>query len=169
MKNPLISIIIPNYNGSRYLESCINSAINQDYENFEIIIIDDGSSDKSAEILRKYESQIQVIYCQHQGAAQSRNEGIQKSSGTFIALLDNDDIWLPNKLSKQMAIMFSDSADFVYCAYEKFGASKGVVRPNKNIKGNVQMYFRKHPAINFIGSCSGVVFKKSILKQAGLF
>ena len=169
MSKPLVSIIIPNYNGYNYLESSLISALNQDYKNLEIIVVDDGSSDNSKEIINKFQSQIKAIYLKHQGASQSRNVGIENSGGEFVALLDSDDIWLPNKISKQIEVMNLDNADFAYCGYEKFGAVTGVVLPNEKIRGDVYPYFRRYPGVNFIGSCSGVIFRKSLLESSGLF
>ena len=103
MGKPLVSVIIPVYNGERYLEAALKSVIEQDYCPIEIIVVDDGSTDKSAEIA-KYFKEIQYIFQSNKGPgpANARNTGIRAVKGEYIAFLDADDIWMPNKLSIQM-------------------------------------------------------------------
>ena len=101
LKNPDISVIIPIFNNEKYLPLCLNSVISQSIKNIEIICIDDGSSDKSLEILQKYKNSDNRIKIIHQkknkGSAISRNKGIKKSKGKFLAFMDSDDLY-PNKL-----------------------------------------------------------------------
>lgn len=109
MKNNLISVIIANFNGEKYLDNCLNSVLNSDYKKFEVIVIDDGSTDKSLEILRKFKkhySKVKVLRnLQNHGAAASRNKAITKTKGSIIVFLDNDvevtPIWL-SELSKSL-------------------------------------------------------------------
>ncbi len=102
MKNPLVSIIIPNYNKEEFLSICIQSVLNQTYKNFEIIIIDNFSSDRSLDVIKKFiDARINLFQFQNNGIiAASRNFGIKKSNGKYLAFLDSDDYWMKDKLSK---------------------------------------------------------------------
>ena len=99
--HPLVSVIIPVYNGSRYLTEALDSVVQQTYQPIEIIVIDDGSTDNSVNIVRSYK-QVRFTYQSNQGVAVARNVGISQARGEFIALLDQDDRWTPNKLSVQI-------------------------------------------------------------------
>lgn len=100
---PLVSIILPVYNGQKYLSESIESVLNQTYKNFELIIIDDGSTDRSAEIIKSYESnKIHYIFSVNGGTASARNLGIRSANGSMLAFLDQDDLWIYSKLQKQV-------------------------------------------------------------------
>lgn len=88
----LVSVIIPNYNYSRFTGETIDSVIAQTYKNIEIIVVDDGSKDKSKEILEIYEKKITTIFQKNQGVAAARNNGIAASKGIYVAFLDADDV-----------------------------------------------------------------------------
>lgn len=105
-KNILVSVIIPMYNSEKTIEKTINSVINQDYKNLEIIVIDDGSKDKSYEIVSNLSKlhKIKLIKQENKGPSSARNLGIKNSKGEFIAFLDSDDCWIKNKISKQLKI-----------------------------------------------------------------
>jgi len=92
------SVIVPVYNGQKYLRDTLESLVTQDYSSFEIIAVDDGSSDSSAEIIQSYNS-VKYIYQDNQGNAVARNRGIASSTNDVIALIDQDDLWVPEKLS----------------------------------------------------------------------
>ena len=104
LNNPKISVIIPVYNGEIFLEDTIKSVLNQNYDNWECIVVDDGSIDGSAAIAKKYE-QIIYLYQEHKNVAAARNLGIQKASGEYLAFLDADDIWDTHKLETQINYM----------------------------------------------------------------
>jgi len=99
--NPLVSVIIPVYNGEQYLAKTIDSVLAQTYRPFEIIVLDDGSIDNSAEIAQSYK-EVRYIYQSNQGVPVARNAGISAARGEFIAFLDQDDMWDSNKLAVQM-------------------------------------------------------------------
>lgn len=100
---PKVSIIIPAYNSLTYLPTAINSVFRQTFQDFELVIIDDGSSDKTADwVSCLTESQIKLISQDNQGASTARNIGIANSEGEYIAFLDADDLWRPSKLTKQV-------------------------------------------------------------------
>jgi glycosyltransferase involved in cell wall biosynthesis len=100
--NDRISVIIPTYNASKYVTKAIDSVLVQDYINLEIIIIDDGSTDNTQKVLDNYKDKIRYVYQDNGGAAKARNTGIKLANGDYIAFLDADDLWLPDKLGKQM-------------------------------------------------------------------
>lgn len=98
MSNPLVSVIIPVYNGEKYVVQALESVFKQDYQPFEVILVDDGSTDRTAQIIGKYDN-VQFIYQANQGVASARNTGVAASSGEIIAFLDSDDFWPSNRLT----------------------------------------------------------------------
>src|SRR5215510_11775591 len=99
---PLVSIIIPAYNSAAYIEEAIRSALEQDYEEKEIIVVDDGSTDSTPDILKSLQEQIVVLSQVNAGAGAARNRGLKHAKGTYIAFLDSDDFWVPGKLRLQI-------------------------------------------------------------------
>lgn len=121
MNNPIISIIIPVFNAQRYIDAAIDSIRNQEYAPLEIIVIDDGSTDKSAEAAQKHSDITVYKYQDNKGAAAARNLGIRKASGTLLAFLDADDLWTANKLSLQYKTLRNHpELDMVLGATEQF-------------------------------------------------
>ncbi|MEM8831699.1 MAG: glycosyltransferase family A protein [Cyanobacteria bacterium P01_G01_bin.19] len=104
-----VSVIIPAYNGDRYIEDAIAGILAQTYTNYEIIVVDDGSTDNTYEVIKKYGDRIRYFSQSNQGVAASRNLGLAKSQGEYIAFLDQDDIFLPHKLASQVALLERDS------------------------------------------------------------
>ena len=117
-----VSVVIPVFNCEKYVEDSINSVINQSFTDFELIIVDDASTDHTPEILRQYQEKdprIKVIrQNRNVGVAKSRNVGFDHSRGKLIALLDADDYWHSDKLKKQVDTLIKTKADLVYCSYE---------------------------------------------------
>lgn len=114
----LVTIIIPTYNRATKILDAVNSAINQSYKNTQIIVIDDGSTDNTAELLKKY-SKIEYYYKENGGQASARNLGLKYAKGTFIASLDSDDIWYPDFLAKCVEKLQSDHHDFVFANWDQ--------------------------------------------------
>ena len=100
-----VSVIIPVYNGDRYLSEAIESVLGQTYRDWEIIAVDDGSTDNSPQILRQYGDKIQYLSQANLGVAASRNAGLSAATGEFVAFLDQDDILLPHKLATQVELL----------------------------------------------------------------
>lgn len=100
--NEKVSVIIPVYNGEKYINQAIESVLQQTYTNYEIIVVDDGSTDNSKQILSPYFDKIKYIYQKNQGVATARNKGLEIATGNYIAFLDQDDYFLPNKLESQL-------------------------------------------------------------------
>jgi teichuronic acid biosynthesis glycosyltransferase TuaG len=121
-ENPLISVITPCYNSARYIGQTIESVLAQTYQNWEMIIVDDCSTDNSFQLAREYAEKDKRIrvYRQEQnsGAALARNKAIMESHGKYVAFLDSDDLWLPEKLEKQLRFMRENGSDFSFTEYE---------------------------------------------------
>ncbi len=105
--HPLVSVIIPSYNRAEYIEDTVQSVLDQSYKELEIIFVDDGSNDTTEDILKKYVARNQLTYIrqENQGVSIARNRGIDRAQGEYVAFLDDDDIWYPSKLEKQVEIM----------------------------------------------------------------
>lgn len=101
--NPLVSVIIPAYNGDRFIAETVDTVLRQTYENVEILIVDDGSIDRTRQVLEPYSDRIRYIYQQNQGVAAARNRGLELTHGEFVVFLDQDDICSPDKLALQIA------------------------------------------------------------------
>ena len=120
----MISIIVPVYNAAGYIRETIEMVRKQTYQDWELLLVDDGSSDDSVKVMEAYrqehpDSRINIIKkTKNQGAAAARNTGVRQAKGRYIAFLDADDIWLDNKLSLQMEFMEKNQAAFVFTAYE---------------------------------------------------
>ena len=168
---PLISIIIPNYNGVHFVAEALNSVFEQNYTNKEVIVVDDGSSDGSVELLKTYGSKIKLIETRNLGPAAARNAGLLVANGELIAFLDSDDIWLSNKLTLQLNKMLEVGADLIYCHGQEFGGSLGTnLKRIASYSGNCYPYFKKNPgkAIIDMGP-STVLFKNNLLSISGIF
>lgn len=100
----LISVVIAVYNGEQYLAEAIDSVLSQTYRPIEVIVVDDGSTDATANVAKQYEEMVKYRYQANAGTGAARNQGIQLSRGNFLAFLDADDIWLENKLECQMDV-----------------------------------------------------------------
>lgn len=118
----MISIIMPAYNSENYIAEAIESVIGQTYTEWELLVIDDYSSDQTTKIIQKYmenDTRIQLIRKkQNDGVAVTRNIGIQKAKGEFIAFLDSDDVWKSNKLEEQLKLQRKTGAAIIYCSYD---------------------------------------------------
>lgn len=118
----LVSIITPCYNSEQFIERTVESIIDQTYSNWELLVIDDFSSDNSVNIVKrliKLDSRIKLVQLEkNYGAAVARNKGIELAKGRFIAFLDSDDLWLPNKLKTQVKFMEKNNVSFSYSSYK---------------------------------------------------
>lgn len=132
----MISIIIPSYNSEKYITETINSVISQTYSNWELIIIDDGSIDSSANIIQEIsykDARIKYYYQENSGVSAARNHGIKKAKGEFISFIDADDCWKPTNLEVRLAL-FSKNVDWIYGSIELINEISQSL--NKVIKGN---------------------------------
>lgn len=113
----LVSVIVPVYNTAKFLPETIQSVLNQTYDQWELLLVDDGSTDISANVCLEYcksDLRIKYFYKENGGQASARNLGIKEAHGKFIAFLDSDDLWLPNKLENQIDEWNRTNADFIY-------------------------------------------------------
>lgn len=149
--NPTVSIIVPAYNAEETINDTIQSVLNQTFDDWELIIVDDCSTDETSRIVYDYLCRDKrILYfkteCASGGPSEPRNKGIINSKGKYIAFLDSDDLWLPNKLQEQISFLVSHKYKFVYSDYEKI--SHVGKRDNRLIKcRSVSTYY------NTLASC----------------
>lgn len=144
----LVSIIMPSFNTGKYITETIESVLVQSYKNWELIIVDDCSSDNTDEIISTYLSDDRIHYLKNEknsGAAFSRNTALREANGKWIAFLDSDDLWMPEKLEKQLSFMKSNGYFFSYTDYEEIdvnGKQTGVIvtGPRKVTKTGMYNY-----------------------------
>jgi len=118
--NPLVSVIIPVYNGERFLGAAIESVLSQSYHPFELIVIDDGSTDGSAKIAKIYQA-VRYFFQPNGGLSAALNKGIQEARGSFFAFLDADDLWVENKLALQMSVFDQHTdLDIIFGHHQRF-------------------------------------------------
>jgi glycosyltransferase involved in cell wall biosynthesis len=166
-----ISVIIPNYNYARYLEQAIESVLTQSYENVELIIVNNGSTDNSLEVLEKFGDKIHLIDQPNLGQSGARNSGLSLSSGELIAFLDADDFWEPNKLEMQLSLM-NNATQLVYSGISPFkdpgGEKLQSVLPK--YKGSCSKYFIDLPGASIVLSGeSTALFSRELLEKVGIF
>lgn len=163
-KAELCSIIMPAYNSEKYIAQAIESVLNQDYTNWELIIINDCSTDNTEQIIKSYQQKdaankrIKLInLTQNRGVANARNIGIQNAKGKYIAFFDADDIWQKEKLYKQIQLLESTNADITYTAYQMIDETGKPIK-ERRIKETLQLKdLLKENSIIF----SSVVCKKA--------
>lgn len=125
MQADLVSIIMPSYNTAEYISESIESVFAQSYKDWELIIVDDCSTDNTDEIIQPYLKNAKVKYFKNEknsGAAVSRNKALREATGRWIAFLDSDDLWLPEKLEKQIGFMEKNNYHFSYTNYAEISA-----------------------------------------------
>ncbi|MBR4323222.1 glycosyltransferase family 2 protein [Treponema sp.] len=131
----LISVIIPVYNTAHYLSRCITSVLAQTYQIFEVILVDDGSTDNSLDICRKFsetDSRIKLYHKENGGLSSARNFGIEQSSGEFIVFLDSDDMIASFFLETMLVLQKKYNADIVSCLFKSFSSEDGIIEPSGN-------------------------------------
>lgn len=172
-----VDVVIPVYNGVRYLEAAVRSAVGQTHPPARIIIADDGSTDGSPAVAARLKKEfpcVELLRLEHAGVSAARNAGIRRSDAPFVAFLDADDVWHPRKLEAQMAIFARSgpSLAFVYTAYEHID-EKGRPMPDAYVfsptrRGDIfrPLLFREYVVS---GSASSVVVSREMLDRAGYF
>lgn len=142
-KQPLISVIIPIYNVEKYLHRCINSVIAQNYNNLEIILVDDGSKDSSGKIADTYaknHKNIRVIHKENGGLSSARNIAIKQSRGDWLAFIDSDDYVAEDFISELISLAIKNDSDIATCSFESFSDDGSVLKkspswPEKTLSG----------------------------------
>lgn len=132
MAKPVVSVVMPCYNGEAFLAAAVDSVLSQTFRDFELIVIDDGSTDRSADILAAYGERIRVIRQGNRGVSTARNAGIEAARGDFIAFLDSDDWWEPDFLDQMVKAMDDPRTAIAYCGWQNVGVgeSKPYVPPD---------------------------------------
>jgi glycosyltransferase involved in cell wall biosynthesis len=179
---PLVSVIIPLYNGGKYIESTLMSVLSQTFNNYEILVVNDGSTDdgpkKVLTIIEKYPGHIQLISHsdgRNHGIAASRNLAIKRAQGMWIAFIDQDDLWLPEKLEKQMrAVNQFPEADIIYGKVSFIDDKGGQIRIRgmhttygKGVPENPQNIFKELIQEDFIPNLT-VLVRKRCIEKVGL-
>ena len=169
MSEPLVSVIIPNFNYGRFLRAAIDSVLAQSYRNTEVIVVDDGSTDESIDVLRCYGSRLRVVQQANRGVSAARNRGISESAGELVAFLDADDAWYPEKLALQVRQLASSEAGLVYCGVEYVDDEGRLL--GQNITGNEGWILKSmvllQPTALGLGSTS--VVRRTCLDRVGGF
>ena len=170
--NPLVSVILPTYNRKDLVGKSIQSVLSQTYRQFELIIIDDASTDGTEKVIKEF-SDSRIVYLTHsenKGGSAARNTGINTAKGEFIAFQDSDDIWLPDKLAKHMAVFANSpkSVGVVYTQCSRWEGDKERHIPGELPKLKNGDLFHVLLAGNFI-TLPTVVMKKICLTKAGQF
>lgn len=167
---PIISVVIPVFNGEKTIQATLESVLKQTFKNFEIIIIDDGSFDSTLEIISKIsDSRIKVFSYANSGASVSRNRGFSHACGEFIALLDADDLWTVDKLESQLTVLEENPQAMVaYSWSDCIEESGNFLRPSCHFTytGNV---FANLLVANFIGNGSVILVRQQVVKEIGDF
>lgn len=171
--NNLVSVIIPTYNNAQFVCDAIDSVLAQTYKNYEILLVDDGSMDNTRKVVEKYDGkQIRYIYQENKGLAGARNTGIKASRGELIAFLDADDMWLPEKLERQVSLINGfPNVGIVGCGYYGLDESGERVKETKGKNySNKELLLNDLMVRNVVtGSGSGVLARKECFEKAGLF
>lgn len=164
---PLVSVIIPTHNRASLVKEAIRSVQEQDFSDLEIIVVDDGSTDNTPQLLRSY-ANIYTVRQNHRGVSAARNAGITQASGQFVAFLDSDDLWFPKKLSAQVAF-FNDHPGALICHTEEIWIRNGVrVNPRSRHKKYSGMIF-EHLVELCLVSPSAVMIHQSLFDKIGRF
>ena len=169
---PKVSVNIPCFNSARFIEETLNSVLSQTYADFEIIVMDDGSTDDTGRIVNSFgDSRIKYSYKNNEGLSETRNKGIFASSGQYIAFLDHDDIWLPRKLEKQVAMLEEGDLGLVFsdCYILRDGKKEKMTyfdrcRPERGVVFEDLLL----ESSNFI-PLSTVVMRRDAFKEIGYF
>ncbi len=161
MNKPLVSVIIPAHNGAPYLAEAIQSVLNQTYPYFEIWVIDNGSTDQTAQIAKSF-PQVHYRYLETANTGYARNEGITQARGSFFAFLDQDDIWTPDKLEKQVSFLEQNPTASAVVCQQKMVLQPGHTKPHWLKKEFLET---AQPAY----LPSALLVKRTTLEQTGLF
>lgn len=177
MNDILVSVIIPTHNRKVLLRKAINSVISQTYKKIECIVVDDGSGDGTESYISDLIEERRVIFIRtglekSKGASYTRNVGIKASQGQYIAFLDDDDIWLPTKIEKQVKLAMSSRAGLVYCGriFETDFNREGRVRERIKDTGKFPEGNISHEAVvRAITVSSTLLVKRQLLEEVGMF
>ena len=171
MKPKTVSVIIPNYNYARFLSEAIESVLAQSYKSIEIIVVNNGSTDNSLKILTTFENRIRIIDQPNLGQSGARNSGLSEATGEYIAFLDADDYWHPDKIEKQVKLL-SNTTRLVYSGIVRFENSdrKKMYQELPIFRGDCSEYFLTKPAVSIVLSGeSTAIFSRTLIDEVGNF
>jgi glycosyltransferase involved in cell wall biosynthesis len=169
--NPLVSVIIPNYNYAQYVGEAVESALAQTYSNIEVIVVDDGSTDDSINVLEGFEDKINLVKQENGGVSAARNAGVAASQGELLAFLDADDIWHRQKVERQVAAFLGDnSVGLVHVGVQDIDETRAEVeRHLDGMEGWVADELLKWERPVILGGGSGVMITRRAFDKAGAF
>lgn len=170
-KKALISVVVPAYNAEDFVERILASVLGQSHDNIEIVVVDDGSTDQTASIVKRLaadDKRIRLVQQENSGVAAARNAGIRASRGTYIAPLDADDLWHPSKLEKQLGAFSGKNSDLglVYTLYRTIDADDMVINSSARHRAEGWV-FLQHLNQNFIGNGSSLLVPRAIIEEVG--
>ncbi|MCX6714779.1 MAG: glycosyltransferase family A protein [Candidatus Uhrbacteria bacterium] len=157
MNNPLISVIIPVYNGERHISHALESVFAQQYPNLEVIVMNDGSTDNTAQILKTYTDRIRVITQANQGQSAARNTGIKHAKGTILGFLDADDLWTHHHIQSLLPHLLQN---------EPYDTARGFSQFFRSVENKRTEITKKFFALELLGSA---LFRTSVFDRVGLF
>lgn len=168
---PAVSVVIPAYNSAWCIRRAADSVLAQSFHDFELIVVDDGSTDETAAILRTYGDALRLISKPNGGMSSARNAGIRAARGRYVAFLDSDDRWLPDKLARQVALMTAQS-DLAFCAAtatleDPDGNAAGTWACNGANSPSVADVFASHATV--AGGASSVLARRELVQELGGF
>ncbi len=169
--SPMISVIIPNFNYAKYVAEAIDSALNQTYSNLEVIVVNNGSTDNSLEVLEAFGEKIVLIDQENLGQSGARNVGLSHVSGELIAFLDADDVWMVDKLERQIQLI-SEETQLVFSGIACFeNKIDNLTELHKPIhRGNCSNTFLRNPTASVVlAGESTALFTKRLITEVGLF
>jgi len=168
IKPPQVSVIIPTYNRAWCLREAVDSALGQGFRGFELIVVDDGSSDETPQMLLGYGSALRMLRQDNRGVSAARNAGIAAARGELIAFLDSDDIWLPGKLARQVEF-FRRHPEALICQTEELWVKNGCrVNPGRRHRKRGGMIFE--PSLDLcLVSPSAVMLRRGLFDRVGIF
>lgn len=171
MKDPLVSVVIPNYNYAKYITATVESVLAQTYPKIEVIVVDDESKDDSLEVLTSFGDRIKVITQKNGGVSRARNYGAETSKGEFLAFLDADDIWLPTKIERQMERLLKDGAvGLVHCSMTYIDSAGNVLGEiTEGTEGYVGDKMLRFDGGGVIGAGSTSLIRKEVFDEVGGF
>lgn len=168
---PLVSVVIPAYDAERFIGATLDSVLEQSYENFEVIVVDDGSTDSTVGLVRAYarrDARVRLLEQSHSGVARARNRGILDSRGRYIAPLDADDLWFRDKLTKQVTLFerSCDEVGLVYC-WSAHIDTEGRLTPHWCAHEVEAEALVALILCNFVGNASAAMMRRDCLEQVG--
>ncbi len=159
-----VSVIIPVYNVEEYIDRTLKSIFTQTYKDIEIVMVDDCSTDYSAEIITKYqEEHPEIVYYlqeKNMGAGHARNKALELAKGRYVAFLDSDDEWMPDKIERQLKLMKEKNTPFCYTAIEMIDSNDKLIKGKRNIKETCDYNYLLH---NTVIATSSVVVDRTVL------